>query len=117
MNYKAELIPIRNLTSRESDVLKRMIDGEELVFSKGAGWYIGENKTSGRLVNNLLRYVSITEDWLARAGFQKSLRETGAFTIQIDEHTLLIIYLQTGKYSFFDISNGDEVKSWDNRII
>lgn len=51
-----------SLTKRELEVLQKMKENELLTYSKGSGWWIGEEKTSGRLAMSLLRNCLISED-------------------------------------------------------
>jgi len=57
-----ELIPIRKLTPREKEILERMKSGEELCYEKGSGWWIGDDRTSGRKAFIFLRFCMVSED-------------------------------------------------------
>lgn len=51
------------LTKGMEKVLRIMdTEEEELVFEKGAGWWVGEHKTSGKVGLRLLRFCLVKED-------------------------------------------------------
>lgn len=57
--------------------------------------------------------IPLTEEWLTKFGFTKNKEQFG---IRIDEYAFLNIYTDTFRYGLFDISSGEEFKSWDNLI-
>lgn len=76
----------------------------------------GVNRSQGDLTlyeSENLKGISLSPEWLERCGFEKDTRNV--WLRRIDEYSLLGIY-PDGKYEFIDITNGESVKSWDNRI-
>lgn len=60
---KNDYLQSKNLTSTQKDILSKLcVDGADLTWSKGGGWWIGENQTNGRLVNVLIRHGAISMD-------------------------------------------------------
>jgi len=50
------------LTPKQKEILERMLEGEDLCYSKGGGWWIGEDLTTGKLINTLLSVCAISQD-------------------------------------------------------
>lgn len=51
-----------DLTKTQKTILQRMANGDELTWEKGAGWWIEDDKTNGKLVMRFLRHCLISED-------------------------------------------------------
>ncbi len=52
------------LTSQQQKALKFLRDDKEygdLVYEQGAGWWLGTNKTNGKLAMNLIRLCLVTK--------------------------------------------------------
>lgn len=78
-----DLIKSKKLTYSQKNILKRMNDGEDLTFSKGGGWWIGNDTTSGKLVNKLLRHCAISEDSFSSEKYKTyEINDTGKFILQ-----------------------------------
>ena len=78
-----DLIQSKKLTSTQKNILKRMHSGEDLTFSKGGGWWIGNDMTSGKLVNSLIRHCAISQDSFSSDKYQiYEINETGRFILE-----------------------------------
>lgn len=53
---------MKKLTAKQRFVLNKLLnEEEELVYEEGAGWWIGEDRTNGKLANSLLRACLISD--------------------------------------------------------
>lgn len=86
IKFKIEDGLIKNyskLTSGQKRVLERMKAEEELVWSKGGGWWIGEDQTNGRLALALLRACVISQMSTNRDDYQiYNINETGRIALE-----------------------------------
>lgn len=86
IKYKIEdglIKKFSKLTSGQRAVLKKMKAEEELVWSKGGGWWIGEDRTNGRLAMSLLRACAISQLDYTKEDFQiYVINETGRIALE-----------------------------------
>jgi len=76
-NDYVEYIPVKKLTKRQREVLTILSSGEELVFEKGAGWWLGLDRVGGKLPITLLRHMTIRADDYSSSVQRYTINETG----------------------------------------
>lgn len=79
-DYVRELLRKHNIapTQRQLEILAEMQKGEELVFEKGAGWWLGTARIHGRTIVALQRLMSISMDQYSTAAMERyHINETG----------------------------------------
>ena len=67
------------LTKRQREVLQALLDddGIDLAHNKGAGWWIGDRQTNGKLVNSLLRRCLLREISFQDGIIRYTINESG----------------------------------------
>ena len=85
MAIKDNLIIIKKITANQRKVLK-MLDNDnvELVFSKGGGWWIGDEQIYSSLAKSLIQYCMVSLDQFSKTGhFERyTINETGKLSLR-----------------------------------
>lgn len=68
---------MKTLTPAQRLVLEKMKKGKQLTFAKGGGWWIGEDKTNGKLVFYLFKKLAISQDVVFANSEYFKINETG----------------------------------------
>jgi hypothetical protein len=59
---KVIFLATQTITKRQSDILRKLLAGESLALEHGNAW-IGDERTSQRTIDALLRFCAISTDW------------------------------------------------------
>lgn len=70
-------IQIKKISKKQLEVLSKLKDGAEIVFEKGAGWWIEEDRTNGKLVREFLKMCVLRECDYGGILIRYTINETG----------------------------------------
>lgn len=85
MSVKDNLIIVKKLSAKQRKILQILCDdGKELIYSKGGGWWIDDEKVYSSLAKSLIYYCMVSLDQYSHVGkFERyHLNETGRLSLR-----------------------------------
>lgn len=65
------------MTHTQRRVLQLLADGLDLVYSKGRGWWVGDEQTNGKLAQALIRLMFVRPDSYNQKVERYTINESG----------------------------------------